>query len=282
MIKLDLKGIDVEYTYNACADGIVDKDKQARYDKCLPELINLADEYIDLGKQGSLYQIAALTTNENDEPLVGSLFPDELKELYTYYMVKRPVGRKAYDKIMAVAQEQCPFCGGIGNPRNLDHYLPKKYFPQFSITPHNLIPACRDCNMDGKATNYAKKEEDQIVHPYLDKDLFFEHQWIYADYEDGQPGEITYFVKAPDDWEESDKSRIEEHFRAFELARLYERMASSHLGELLPQLNTMSEKFPDKPELINEILLNPVIKRTEFKNHWKRVMYQAISQSLNV
>lgn len=281
MIKLELKDIDMEYAYNACSDGIVDKDEKARYDGCLPELMNLADEYIDLGKQGGLYQIPALMANESNEAVVGSLFPDELKELYTYYMVKRPVGRKAYDKIMAVAQEQCPFCGGIGYPRNLDHYLPKKYFPQFSITPHNLIPACRDCNMDGKATNYAKKEEEQIVHPYLDEDIFFEHQWIFADYEEGQPGQITYYVNAPDHWEESETRRVEEHFRAFELARIYERMASSHLGELLPQLSSMLERFPEQPELINEILLNPVIENTEFKNHWKRIMYQAISKNLN-
>ncbi|OUS73090.1 hypothetical protein B5G52_05110 [Pseudoalteromonas sp. A601] len=282
MIKLDLKKIDMEYTFNACADGITDKKEQKRYNQSLPELINLADEYVDLGEQGLLYKIPALSKENSDKPVVGSIHSDELKELYNYYMVKRPVGRKAYDKIMATAQERCPFCGGIGNPRNLDHYLPKKHFPLFSITPHNLIPSCRDCNMDGKGTRYAKQLEKQIIHPYLDNFIFFNSQWVFAEYKEGQPGEINYYVSAPEQWGEHDKSRVEEHFRAFELARIYGRVASSHLGELLPQLNSMSEQFPDEPELIARILLKPVIESIEFKNHWKRVMYQAIIKNLQI
>lgn len=282
MIKLDLKKIDMELVFNACVDGITILDEQKRYELCLPELNRLADEYKDLGENELLYTISALPSGEEDNPIVVSLTAEELKELYSYYMVKKSVGRKVYDKIMAAAQEECPFCGGLGNPRNLDHYLPKSSFPQFSITPHNLIPSCRDCNMDGKSTRYAKSMEKQIIHPYLDSLNFFDEQWIYANYTDGQPGDISYYVSVPDDWGEPHKLRAEEHFNAFNIPKLYERMASSHLGELIPQINSFLANCPEEPDLLIKVILQPVVNSIEFKNHWKKVMYQAIIESMQI
>ncbi|QOU31549.1 HNH endonuclease [Vibrio coralliilyticus] len=40
---------------------------------------------------------------------------------------------------------ECPFCGKPVSPGTLDHFLPKKSWPEFSILQSNLVPQCRDC-----------------------------------------------------------------------------------------------------------------------------------------
>lgn len=77
------------------------------------------------------------------------------------------VGRKYYDIIMAQAQGVCPICG-TGTPTNLDHYLPQSSYPLLVVTPLNLIPSCRDCNM-GKGSYFSAKSIDLPLHPYFDK-----------------------------------------------------------------------------------------------------------------
>ncbi|GAA3962974.1 HNH endonuclease [Actinoplanes auranticolor] len=39
----------------------------------------------------------------------------------------------------------CPMCGR-GEVWTLDHYLPKESYPEFSLLPINLVPACWSCN----------------------------------------------------------------------------------------------------------------------------------------
>jgi hypothetical protein len=40
---------------------------------------------------------------------------------------------------------RCPYCDS-GQATTLDHYLPRSWFPEFSILSTNLVPACHPCN----------------------------------------------------------------------------------------------------------------------------------------
>ena len=69
----------------------------------------------------------------------------EMKKVYDEKFAKaETVGRTYYDAIMAqVERGICPICG-VRLASTLDHYLPKAKVPTLSVTPSNLIPACRD------------------------------------------------------------------------------------------------------------------------------------------
>lgn len=80
---------------------------------------------------------------------------------------KGTIGRKYYDIIMGNAKGRCPICG-CGKTKNLDHFLPQSIYPLLCVTPINLIPTCRDCNMDKR--DYSRIDYYEIpFHPYLDK-----------------------------------------------------------------------------------------------------------------
>lgn len=72
-----------------------------------------------------------------------------------------------YDNILRLAKhDMCPYCGAhIVN--TIDHYLPQSNYPQFSVTPINLIPSCSRCNT-AKKEYYPVDYEGEIFHPYYD------------------------------------------------------------------------------------------------------------------
>ena len=215
---------------------------------------------------------------QNMDIVLEAITKADLLKMYDQYLVpEAKTGRKVYDAIMSAALEKCPFCGGIGTPRNLDHFLPKAHFPQFSVLPHNLVPACRDCNMDGKASTFATSFEDQIIHPYLEEQRFFDEQWVFATYippENDATGRMEYFAQAPAHWSEIDKARVTTHFQSFNLAKRYSVKAAEHLPTVLSQMNRMIER--QLALAIPEVLLQPGVSEAPFVNHWQKGFYQAM------
>jgi hypothetical protein len=264
-------------TIETCCLGIVgNNDLRNRINTYLELLQNTSANYSDAASKGLLYQIQAFTNAHGPNPQVlGELTKSDFLTLYnTYFVNNDKPGRKIYSALMASANEKCPFCGGIGRPRNLDHYLPKAHYPQFSILPINLVPSCRDCNMDGKGSFIATSESEQVLHPYLDHHRFFNEQWLYAQYvidETGEPGIIEYFVQAPEHWEDEQKSRVQKHFNDFDLALRFSKEASSRLVIYLEQI----KKLTNTSITLNDaktIILQSAIDSSPFINHWERVM----------
>lgn len=63
----------------------------------------------------------------------------------------------------------CPVCGS-GSTGNLDHYLPRDSYPEFSIMRSNLVPACSHCNSGVKgSTIKGDVPPARFIHPYFDK-----------------------------------------------------------------------------------------------------------------
>ena len=86
------------------------------------------------------------------------------------------IGRKYRNIIMENAKGRCPICGG-GKLTNLDHFLPKSRYPLLCVTPINLIPTCRDCNM-GKGAEVSDDYYEIPFHPYLET---MNDEWVECD-----------------------------------------------------------------------------------------------------
>jgi hypothetical protein len=285
MMRLRAPESDFGTTIDECIKGITgSKSLRTKMVTARPELLKAGLGYVSAGDLGELYLIDAVDTDTAKDPVViSTLIKSELVNLYQYYFLnKEKASRSIYDKLLNSAQEKCPFCGGIGTPRNLDHFLPKAHFPQFSIFPQNLVPSCRDCNMDGKAQTFAKTAGDQLIQPYVDHDRFFKDQWISAKYaitSPNAPGTISYFVDPPHGWNQIDKDRVKKHFNDFNLAKRYSVKAAELLGTTLMQASSMQKRGISN-DLVREILLKPGIDNAPFINHWQKGMFQALYDHL--
>ncbi|MDO8336168.1 MAG: HNH endonuclease [Candidatus Saccharibacteria bacterium] len=284
MMKIDAIAYTHIQAIELCHEGITgNPNLHAKLAQHMNDLGSCENVYLRSANTGELYTIPALDPELGQDPVVvGNLLKSELNKFYTNYFVpeKKPA-RKIYDALLNSAQEDCPFCGGIGTPRNLDHFLPKAHFPQFSILPANLVPSCLDCNLAEKKHAYSSRPEDQIIQPYLDQPHFFSEQWVYAKFEIGdgnEPGQFEYFVNPPPHWKELDKKRAKKHFDDFNIARRYSKQAAKQLRVILSQIDRMQSHGVSKDEIINDLLV-PGMEGATFINHWQFAMYQALINS---
>ena len=238
----------------------------------------LAKDYKQYGNAGKLSDIPHLEPNEDTTIVTLNVTKAEFINLYENHLVKKSKpSRQFYDALLLSANDKCPFCGGIGTPRNLDHYLPKAHFPQFSILPYNLIPACLDCNMGEKGAGFATQRTDQVIHPYLDKDCFFNEQWIKARVIEGDEVTVDFVVDAPVAWSDIDRSRVETHFSAFGLADRYRIEAAVEITIIIDQRNGFMKSW--SLEYFKDFLLSTATNCSLPVNHWKKVLYQALARS---
>lgn len=81
---------------------------------------------------------------------------------------KDPPGDLAYIKEIRDSTEHlvCPMCGS-SHRGTLDHYLPKKHYPIFSVFSKNLVPACK-CNSKRGDKLFGPGPGERVLHPYFD------------------------------------------------------------------------------------------------------------------
>ncbi|MCW0506937.1 HNH endonuclease [Aeromonas piscicola] len=284
------------YSFNdvltKCADGMEQVNVKAAFLISKQHLIPMENKYRLLGADGELFKFPKIDDLKKNTTIVPGLNKSQLDALYTGNLrnLKKPA-RMIYDRLLASANERCPFCGDIGKSENIDHFLPIAHFPQLSVLPLNLVPSCRDCNMGEKGDYYATTAGDQILHPYLDMDCFYSQQWVFASYvildvEDPiTPGAVIYTAAPPDTWELIDAQRAYKHFSAFDLARRYSSNAGEHLAVIVSQKNNFYKKHRGSmsaEELENEFIntfLEPIITGHLFENHWQKIMYKCLSKS---
>jgi hypothetical protein len=285
MMRLSEPEFTFEQVLEACSAGITGNAELLQKVKhCSAELLAQAPLYLNAASTGKLHLITAIFS-ATDPHVVKTLKMSDLIKLYEQYFVpnEKPA-RQIYNAILNSAKERCPFCGGLGTPRTLDHFLPKARFPQFSVLPLNLVPSCRDCNLDEKGNTFAKEPCDQIIQPYADCDRFFSDQWIFATYissDTDEPGSFEYFANPPNEWPDVDRKRANKHFRDFGLAKRYATKAAESLGMVLSQISRLQKKGMDNAT-INEVLLQPGIDKALFVNHWQRIMYQSLMHPLSL
>lgn len=279
MIRANEPKITINDTLNACIGEITKPELKQRLTLSEDLFVQQSSLYKSKGKSGVLHTIAPKQLHgSSGQQVFGNLTKSELISLYDYYLRDKPKGkgRELYEEIL-ISVTHCPCCGGLGErPNTIDHYLPKSYFPQFSILPLNLIPTCSICNTDYKSAKYATTQDAQVIHPILDGAHFFNDQWIFATYQsarDDEPGSFTFRVSPPDQWSDVDRARVMHHFNQFGLAHRYANKAATELRDTLAPLT--QNHLASMAELI-EVNLRPLIKDSQYANYWKKIMFEAL------
>lgn len=293
MIKLELPNDCHNYSeiLNSCCRNM--NESNALYNKLKDNKSNLIiicswNLYIKYVLKNEIFYTFNLCNLLNSMPDLVSIRNHEMMDLYTQYFSKKGThARKFYEKIINNAKNpkiQCPFCGGIGEPNELDHFLPKSKFGYYSIFPYNLIPICKDCNQKYKKEFYPKERNQQLIHPYLDDDCFFDEQWLFAniiiDFDDITLSTVKFYANPPHHWSDDKKGKIQFHFDMFDLKKRYTIKSSLELSQVIRQI----QEFKANGKL-NEIdilacLISPVILDNRV-NNWKKVLYEAIKQKFS-
>lgn len=276
MRRLNLPECTSIQSYNLCLASVLDLNLKERLSRASVFIEQMSEIYVNQARAGNVYSIPPLIHPRGEDPIISAdIRKSEFLKLYSYHMVDRHPGRGLYDVILVAAKEQCPFCGGIGRPRSLDHYLPKANYPQYAVLPQNLVPCCRDCNTE-KSNALATAEDEQAIHPYFDDDKFFLEQWVFARVDLTRPCSLVYFSAPPNDWSDTERKRALNHFEDFNIGARYSVQAADELSALVDlRRGYLSNISPDE---FSRYLASVSSSTSYFSNHWKRVMYQALAQ----
>lgn len=254
----------------ACASGIADAERADALRQALPTIEAAEQEYQALGPSGELYQMAQ----------VGEVTPlldaDLMSTIYKRHFVRAgSPSRPLYEQIrMAPEHGICPLCGQRV-VASLDHYLPKSHYPQLTLTPINLVPACSDCNKS-KLAQAPQNAQEQSLHPYFD-DLGNE-RWLVAEVRPSVPPTISFGVRPPAAWSEVLAGRVVHHFQMMGLAELYAAQAASELADIsyaLADLGNSAGTDGVCAHLERELRS----RAARDANSWKTALYEALACS---
>ena len=155
---------------------------------------------------------------------------------YEYRLLNKPNGRLLYDEIMQSAPyEICPFCT-MRKVKTIDHFLPKSEYPSYAITPLNLVPCCRDCNMD-KKISYPTDPKNQTFHPYFDN---VENEcWLKAKLMQTEPLSFQFEVIKPANWDDVKFCRAVAHFNDYNINEIFSSNANRELRAMQDQFRNL-------------------------------------------
>jgi hypothetical protein len=268
---------DPQKVYQLCVNSIKDCNLIDRLNKVTNDIVLAATDYEQKAKAQMLHSI--LPNNcKNNEIALGEVTKEELKDVYSLHMVnKAKPARAIYDLLLSQSPlGKCPFCG-FGQASTLDHYLPKAKYPQFSVLPFNLVPSCKDCNT-GKSTAIATTAEGQCLHPYFDHQNFIKDQWLYAKVRETEPATIYFFVKAPEQWDNISKAKVQAHFSNFKLDSRYSVEAGNEMVSLRDVLVNYCQSLGS--EWVRQHLkMEANSSASQHSNSWKTAMFQALVAS---
>lgn len=203
-----------------------------------------------------------------------SVTKEELMALYGDHLsATRGTARSVYDAIKNAAPNKlCPLCS-IGSVAHLDHHLPKSRYPDLSVLPLNLVPACHFCN-DTKKARFPKTAGEQTFHPYYDAHLLAE-QWITATLDYGTPLVIVFSVAPPTAWPLADRHRIARHFKICGLGTSFGTNANASLVSLKRRLQRLHNSGGATE--VQAYLKEERDCHDDKPNSWQYVFYQALA-----
>ena len=262
-----------------CIAGVGPAPLAAEYRRNRQTLLDLDVPYRRLGLAAELYTIPPVHTPRRPEPepeIAGRLTRSKLVSLYSDYLVgSAKPGRELYDTLLA-SVSHCPYCGGLGQASTLDHYLPKAKFPLHSVLPANLIPSCKDCNFE-KSDAIATQKGEQVLHPYLDEQKFFDEQWLQAVAQNTNPITFVFEVVSPAIWSDDDKARVLKHSTEHGLVFRFSQEANAHMSTVRHERKTVLEELT--PQQYRQVLITKSNTNDLPINHWRRLSYQALSNA---
>ncbi|MEV4610782.1 hypothetical protein MRBLMR1_005920 [Neorhizobium sp. LMR1-1-1.1] len=267
MRSLPLPPITFSDVLALCISGIADASLSARLNSISPTLNTSAETYGTLATSEQLHLVPRILS-------VGAVTKEELVNLYSDHLsATKGAARAVYDQIRnAAPNKKCPLCG-VGTVGALDHHLPKSRYPDLSITPANLVPACHYCN-DTKKAKFPKNAGEQTLHPYFDHRLI-EMQWLGAVVDRGPPATLVFRAEPPSIWPAVDQQRVKRHVAACGLAVLYASNANDELPILKPTLAGLYDRGGPVP--VQEHLEGERDRYRVRPNSWQFAMYDALS-----
>jgi hypothetical protein len=173
----------------------------------------------------------------------------------------------------------CPLCGGR-EATTLDHYLPRTSHPEFAVLPLNLVPCCRECNVN-KLDRVRENGCAIYLHLYIDA-LDDTQRILFADVEiDAGVPAVEFSVRPPASMAAGLAERVETHFRYLRLACYYEKKAIEEAGVQVQSIDAQLDAAVPVADIQASLKREATyVSRLHGVNHWRFAALVAFASSL--
>ncbi|MBN7776794.1 HNH endonuclease [Nitratireductor aquimarinus] len=262
--------IDTAETFDECAALIRNANLRARMQAIRPTILVLSADYDKKAQSGQLHLI------DSHEAGVNNVACADLMKNYTLRMARKGVpARAVYDALKILPKNnRCPLCG-YGPVETLDHILPKRLYPGFSVKPTNLVGCCDRCNRL-KSECAPTGPEDGFLHPYFEN--VNEAIWLVAEIVPSAPAAAMFQVDQPPNLDDQAIARVRAQFERLELARLYSDAAADEIVDIQESLEAVFDAVG--AEGVAEHLRRQCrSRRRANRNSWRAALYDALAAS---
>jgi 5-methylcytosine-specific restriction endonuclease McrA len=173
---------------------------------------------------------------------------------------------------------KCPYCSVGNGKQEIDHFLPKRHFPEFSILTKNMIPSCNGCN-GNKLSKFGTGGAKLFFNPYYDRLPTL--KFLHCNLSRSASGIITvsYYLRNPGGISVSDYEMLENHFNILKLLELYADDARSVVRELFKSLEH-SKSINPSLHSIDVINGRYMQARHDYgENYYKAVLFNELLSS---
>ncbi|WP_218599197.1 hypothetical protein [Polaribacter sp. NJDZ03] len=270
MRKLNLPVENAIDVFDKCISKVSNTILKDRLENCKPSIVTAE---VDYTTKASIIELHTIVPHNS---INGNVTKEEMIKVYSDRMVgATSPGRYIYDKWRASAPNNiCPLCAQR-TTETLEHHLPKSKYPIYSIVPINIFPACSSCNKI-KLDLVVNSPEREPIHPYFDD--VDDELWLKAAVIETKPASIKFYTVKPDNWDDIKYARVENHFRLFELEKLY----ASHSAEELTINNFRINNLFESGGVLsvrNFLEGSWLSMRNANVNSWQTATYEALFNS---
>jgi len=184
----------------------------------------------------------------------------------------RPLNDLRSDLLTGAIHGLCPYCGRE-QATDLDHFLPKSNYPEFSILAWNLVPVCKTCN-DLKR-DFESRRGAHFLHPYFLAEIT---EPILVSKIDDKGG-ISASFKVNDCLPRRIAHCAQVQFSRLALSEKYSAAAAVELTECAEEFEKAYD-WNGRDEVAGDALRKAKYLRSTFGLHyWKAALYEAIGCS---
>jgi hypothetical protein len=262
--------IEFDISYNSCISNKKDPTEEI-LKQIFPILDNAAKSYDEKATNGIIYELDPIKYDS-----LSPVTKEDLGNLYTNNMSKtKSRGRFIYDKILVKSKrDKCCFCS-YEEPTEIDHFLPKSIFSEFSILPFNLLPVCHRCNKL-KSGKFYKDIRKTYIHAYYEN--YGDITWLKANvtYEIGNAPTVNYYIC--DQLHKSSPelaTRIQFQFNKLELDDRYSQQAATEISEIAHRIRRVFEEGGED-NVKKYLKEDAASKESCNRNSWQSALYNSL------
>lgn len=255
---------------------VPDVDDKNLYSSCVVSKLAPRKDYLE--------SVQTIVCDAYDEyfkcaPYVESLMPrdfnsNEIEALNHCYDSPLSVFEEVRDIIFnnAIADDpKCPYCS-LDSISELDHYLPKSVFPEFSVYSKNLVPSCGVCNKRKSDYSHVCGSVRPVIHPYFDS---LDVSVIRANIQHRNGCLVAIYSVDVSSVNDACLARvIKEHFDRLELKKRYEVHANNAIARLVKGMNDDVDSIGDAKRSFMQYYR--IVCNLYHVNHWEVVLFKGL------